>query len=103
MSCVAYKRHSSVSGINNHTIAIAGITEQGLRFAEMINNQPESGFQIAGFYHLDAETTHVELPRHYAHMGGTEAMKEAARTGEWDQIYLAPSSGQSISLPTSDQ
>ena len=35
-------------GINNHTIVIAGITTQGLRFAEMIDSQPDSGFQIAG-------------------------------------------------------
>lgn len=82
-------------GINNRTIVIAGITEQGLHFAEMIENQPDSGFQIAGFYHLDDETTTLELPRQYAHIGGTQAMIEAARSGEWDQIYLAPSSGQS--------
>jgi putative colanic acid biosynthesis UDP-glucose lipid carrier transferase len=82
-------------GINNHTIAIAGITEQGLHFAEMIASQPDSGFQIAGFYSLEEESPHIELPRQYAHMGNADAMMEAARTGEWDQIYLAPSSGQS--------
>ncbi|MGB3916156.1 MAG: undecaprenyl-phosphate glucose phosphotransferase [Thiothrix litoralis] len=82
-------------GINNHNIAIAGITEQGLRFADIINSQPDSGFQIAGFYSLEEDTDIIELPRQYAHIGNAQAMMEAARTGEWDQIYLAPSSGQS--------
>lgn len=82
-------------GINNHLIAIAGITEQGLHFAEMLENQPGSGFQVAGFYSLDEETTSSSLPKQYAYMGGTDAMMEAARSGEWDQIYLAPSAGHS--------
>jgi Undecaprenyl-phosphate glucose phosphotransferase len=82
-------------GINNHSIAIAGITQQGLHFAQMIENQPDSGFQIAGFYHLEDNSPALQLPRHYAHLGDADAMKEAARTGEWDQIYLAPTSGQS--------
>ena len=82
-------------GLNNHNIAIAGITEQGLRFADMISSQPDSGFHIAGFYSLEAEEDHAQLPSCYACLGNVEAMMEAARTGEWDQIYLAPSSGQS--------
>lgn len=82
-------------GINNHNIAIAGITEQGLRFAEMIDSQPDSGFQIAGFYSLEEHANQPELPRQYAHLGNVDTMIEAARIGEWDQIYLAPSSAQS--------
>ncbi len=82
-------------GINNRTIAIAGITEQGLRFANAVENQPDSGFQIAGFYDLDChQTSTVELPNHYARIGDKAAMVEAARNGEWDQIYIAPSLGQ---------
>jgi putative colanic acid biosynthesis UDP-glucose lipid carrier transferase len=77
-------------GINNRTIAIAGITEQGLRFAQAIENQPDSGFQIAGFYSLDDAPSKVELPAQYAHIGGLAAMMDSARMGEWDQIYLAP-------------
>lgn len=82
-------------GINNRTIAIAGITEQGLRFANAVENQPDSGFQIAGFYDLDChQVSTVELPNHYARIGDKAAMVEAARNGEWDQIYIAPSLGQ---------
>lgn len=81
-------------GLNNHNIAIAGITKQGLHFAHMIDSQPHSGFHIAGFYHLEKDGKALELPRHYARLGDADAMKEAARNGEWDQIYLAPSSEQ---------
>lgn len=82
-------------GINNRTIAIAGITEQGLRFAQALENQPDSGFQIAGFYSLDDSPSTITLPTHYAHIGGLDAMMESARMGEWDQIYLAPHSENS--------
>ncbi|EIJ36640.1 undecaprenyl-phosphate glucose phosphotransferase [Thiothrix nivea] len=83
-------------GINNRAIAIAGITEQGLHFAQMIESQPDSGFQIAGFYTLDDDGSNpANLPSHYAVLGDTQAMLAAARNGEWDQIYLAPASGQS--------
>ncbi|MEB4589565.1 undecaprenyl-phosphate glucose phosphotransferase [Candidatus Thiothrix sp. Deng01] len=84
-------------GLNNRTIAIAGITEQGLHFAEMLEKQPESGFQIAGFYHLDDEADATNLPSCYACLGNIQTMVKAARTGEWDQIYLAPAAGQSAS------
>jgi putative colanic acid biosynthesis UDP-glucose lipid carrier transferase len=82
-------------GLNNHAIVIAGITEQGLRFAEMIDSQPDSGFQIAGFYSIETDSSSTELPSQYAYLGDKAAMVEAARTGEWEQIYLAPTSGQS--------
>lgn len=77
-------------GINNRTVAIAGITGQGLRFAEALEKQPDSGFQIAGFYALDESHDANILPNRYAKLGGKTAMLEAARNGEWDQIYLAP-------------
>lgn len=80
-------------GINNRTIAIAGITEQGLRFAQSLENQPASGLQIAGFYHFDEAANDPELPKHYARLGGQAEMLEAARSGEWDQIYIAPPAG----------
>lgn len=76
-------------GFNNRTIAVAGITAQGLKFAQAVEQQPDSGFQIAGFYHLGTEHESI-LPDHFAHLGDKAAMLDAALTGEWDQIYLAP-------------
>ncbi|TXH70430.1 MAG: undecaprenyl-phosphate glucose phosphotransferase [Thiothrix sp.] len=85
--------HLKRIGIRNRNIAIVGITETGLRFADSINNQPESGLQVAGFYSVDSDT--VSLPGNYAKIGQTEDLLEAARNGTWDQIYLA--------LPTQNQ
>jgi putative colanic acid biosynthesis UDP-glucose lipid carrier transferase len=83
-------------GINNRTVAIAGITEHGIRFAEALEKQPDSGFQIVGFYDIgdSAATSGITLPKNYACIGGQTAMMDAARNGEWDQIYLAPSQDQ---------
>ena len=81
-------------GINNRTIAIAGITEQGIRFAQSLESQPDSGFQIAGFYDLEDSTCATKLPDSFACIGNQTAMIEAARNGEWDQIYLAPNATQ---------
>lgn len=75
-------------GIYNRTIAIAGITEHGIQFARTLEQQPDSGFQVAGFYQL-LEPTCAVLPNNYACLGDIHAMYEAARTGEWSQIYLA--------------
>ena len=42
--------HLRKIGINNRTVAIVGITENGLRFAQDLENHPEYGYHIAGFY-----------------------------------------------------
>ncbi len=80
-------------GINNRTIAIAGITEHGIAFAHTLEQLPDSGFQIAGFYQL-LETNCAQLPSNYACLGNLNDMYEAARTGEWSQIYLALPHGE---------
>lgn len=85
--------HLKRIGIRNRNIAIVGITETGLRFADSINGQPEAGLQVAGFYSVDLDTAH--LPSNYAKIGNTEDLLDAARNGTWDQIYLA--------LPTQNQ
>ncbi|MEZ5536002.1 MAG: undecaprenyl-phosphate glucose phosphotransferase [Thiolinea sp.] len=76
-------------GIHNYNIAILGITPSGLKFAKSIQNQPESGLQIAGFYSTDNHIKELQAPNQYAQIGGLEQMIEDARLGTWDQIYLA--------------
>ncbi len=79
--------HLKRLGIHNHNIAIVGVTEAGLKFANAIQSQPESGLQVAGFYSVDQDTR--GLPSNYAHIGDINEVLEAARVGTWDQIYLA--------------
>lgn len=91
-------------GIHNYNIAIMGVTESGLKFAKSIQNQPESGLQIAGFYSTDNNIPELETPSHYAQIGGLEQMIEDARIGTWDQIYLAfPSEERAFSKRIIDQ
>lgn len=88
--------HLKRLGIHNRNIAIVGITDTGLKFAEAVNQQPESGLQVAGFYSVELDNT--ALPSTYENIGGVNDLLEAARSGTWDQIYLAlPNQNQSFS------
>ena len=52
--------HLKKLGIRNHSIAIVGMTEAGMKFAQAIQKQPESGLQVAGFYdHEDEQDINV--------------------------------------------
>ncbi|MGB0848610.1 MAG: undecaprenyl-phosphate glucose phosphotransferase [Thiolinea sp.] len=87
--------HLKKLGIRNHNIAIVGITDAGLKFAQAIQSQPESGLQIAGFYSHDAKPGQEEaLTGRHAHIGDLDKMIEDAKMGTWDQIYLALPSNQ---------
>ncbi|MEZ5447980.1 MAG: undecaprenyl-phosphate glucose phosphotransferase [Thiolinea sp.] len=85
--------HLKRLGIRNRNIAILGMTESGLHFAHAVQNQPESGLQVAGFYTHDDSSSDIpqtaELNGKYAHIGNIDTMIEDARMGTWDQIYLA--------------
>lgn len=87
--------HLKRLGVHNRLIAIAGITERGLQFAETLNNHPETGLVVVGFYSLEGDKGAMELPPQYKHIGAAEELVAAARYGEWDQIYLAPPQDQS--------
>ncbi len=76
-------------GMNNRTIAIVGMTQHGLHFARDLENNPDYGYHVVGFYDDRTERVHKEVLEHYPHLGNFEDMINSARTGEWDQIYLA--------------
>ena len=80
--------HFRQIGLNNRTVAIVGITENGLRFAQDLENRPEYGYHVAGFYG-DASTEDLEVLGIYQHLGNFDDLIESARKGEWDQIYFA--------------
>jgi len=76
-------------GMNNRTIAIVGMTQHGLHFARDLENNPDYGYHVVGFYDDRTERVHKEVLEHYPHLGNFEDMVNSARAGEWDQIYLA--------------
>lgn len=83
--------HIKRLGIRNRQIAIVGASEAGIRFAESLDQQPELGLQVAGFYNVEdqADTAKCILPSKYSYIGNTLDALEAARKGLWDQLYLA--------------
>ena len=78
-------------GINNRTVAIVGITENGLRFAHNLENRPEYGYHVAGFYDERCDKTRImgHKANTYEHLGNFDDLIASAQKGEWDQIYFA--------------
>lgn len=72
-------------GFNNHRIVIVGLTEHGQQFANQIQNNTDSGFQLAGFYDDEHNTHH----QHGKVLGDLSALINAAKLGTWDAIYIA--------------
>jgi len=76
-------------GVNNRTVAIVGMTQNGFHFARDLENKPEFGYNVVGFYEDRSERNYDEILNHYSHLGDFEDMILAARRGDWDQIYIA--------------
>ncbi|MEE9325997.1 MAG: undecaprenyl-phosphate glucose phosphotransferase [Cocleimonas sp.] len=76
-------------GVNHRSVAIVGMTQNGLNFAMDLENKPEFGYDVVGFYDDRKERIHKEVLNHYSHLGDFEDLVISARNGEWDQIYIA--------------
>ncbi len=76
-------------GLNNKTIVIVGMTEHGLRFAHELEANPDYGYQVAGFYGDNKNIAAKKIMQHYPILGGYDELTDVARSGKWDQIYLA--------------
>jgi len=76
-------------GVNNRTVAIVGMTQNGFHFARDLENKPEFGYNVVGFYEDRSERAYNEIINHYSLLGNFDDMILAARRGEWDQIYIA--------------
>jgi len=76
-------------GVNNRTVAIVGMTRNGLDFAKDLESKPEFGYKVAGFYDDREDRVHKDVLNHYQNLGDFDDMIKSARNGEWDQIYIA--------------
>ncbi|MCK5895965.1 MAG: undecaprenyl-phosphate glucose phosphotransferase [Cocleimonas sp.] len=83
--------HFRQIGLNNRTVAIVGVTENGMRFAYDLENKPEYGYHVAGFYDERAKGMRSDDDKlnEYQYLGDFDDLIESARKGEWDQIYFA--------------
>jgi putative colanic acid biosynthesis UDP-glucose lipid carrier transferase len=78
-----------ILGLNNRSVVIAGMTENGLRFARQLEANPDYGYQVAGFYDDRSTRDKLNISNQYPVLGDFNDLVEVARDGEWDQIYLA--------------
>lgn len=76
-------------GVNHRSVAIVGMTQNGLHFARDLENKPEFGYNVVGFYDDRKDRVHQEVLNHYPHLGSFDDLIISARNGEWDQIYIA--------------
>ena len=76
-------------GVNNRTVAIVGMTQNGLKFAKDLESKPEFGYKVAGFYDDRDDRIHKNVLNHYENLGDFDDIIQSARDGEWDQIYIA--------------
>ncbi|HIO96693.1 MAG TPA: undecaprenyl-phosphate glucose phosphotransferase [Leucothrix sp.] len=76
-------------GVNNRTVAIVGMTQNGLKFAKDLESKPEFGYNVAGFYDDRDDRIHKDVLNHYENLGDFDDIIQSARNGEWDQIYIA--------------
>jgi putative colanic acid biosynthesis UDP-glucose lipid carrier transferase len=78
------------TGVNTRKVAIVGAKEPGLTLARSILQSPWMGMNIAGFY--DNRVTVGGKPlegKDLQVLGDIEFLKEQARAGEFDDIYIA--------------
>lgn len=75
-------------GHNTRKIAIFGLSEKGIRLAQEAQNNPEFGFRLASVYD-DRSIDRLEPSFHNIVKGSIEDGIQAARTNEFDVIYIA--------------
>lgn len=82
----SYLRYMRRQGRNLRYVAILGVTEQGIALLKEINDNPEHGLQVTGFYDDRADRFFV---RPFATLGNLNDAVEAARQRELDIVYIA--------------
>lgn len=77
-------------GVNTRRVAIVGAKEPGISLANSILGSPWMGMNVAGFYDDRVPVGHYPLLEEDVQVVGTiELLKQQARAGEFDDIYIA--------------
>lgn len=79
----------ALRGINTRSFAIVGVNELSFRVAKNIENAPEMGLKLVGFYDdRDDERTPGIHPKIGKKVGDIEELVQRARKGEVDTVYI---------------
>ncbi len=85
----AVQRTLRKHGLNSRQYAIVGVTELAFQLATNIDNSPEMGLSLHGFYDdRPPERTPVVPETMSGRVGNLDQLVEAARNREIDQIYI---------------
>lgn len=83
------QRSLRTNGYNLRRFAIAGVNDLGIRLARNLENSPELGLQLAGFFDDRPVGRTGELPEDVGRrLGNTRQLVELARRGEVHRIYI---------------
>jgi len=76
-------------GINTRGFAIVGVNELGIDLAKNIEDSPELGLKLTGFYDDRPAERNVELPEQVgSQIGNISDLVDQAREGKVDTIYI---------------
>lgn len=76
-------------GLNTRTCAICGVNPLSLQLAERIQNSPELGLVVTGFFDdRPEERTELAAGEHRPHAGKLSTVVEWARTGQVDMVLI---------------
>ena len=76
-------------GYNARTFAIVGVNELGFQLARNIEESPEMGLSLAGFFDDRPEDRNPDIPAELGRRVGTiQDLVERARAGTIDRIYI---------------
>ncbi|MGD0654012.1 MAG: undecaprenyl-phosphate glucose phosphotransferase, partial [Thermoguttaceae bacterium] len=76
-------------GYNSRNFAVVGVTELGFQLAKNIEQLPEMGLKLAGFYDDRGDERIPEVPQDLGRrIGNLDDLLATARAGEVDIIYI---------------
>lgn len=77
------------SGMNQHGVAIVGVNELSIQLAQNIQDTPDLGMRVAGFYDDRPSERLPEIPASLGTcVGNLHDLVEAARRGDVQRIYI---------------
>lgn len=85
----AIQRWLHAKGLNTRTCAIIGVTELGVQLARNIEDSPEMGLRLVGFFDDRPEERTADLPSSVGDkIGDLEHLFDRARKNDIDRIYI---------------
>jgi putative colanic acid biosynthesis UDP-glucose lipid carrier transferase len=75
------------NGYNTRNIAIFGLSDKGIRLAQEVMDNPETGYRLAAFYD-DREKSRLDENYHEYLKGNVDEGIEAAKNEKYDVVYI---------------